>query len=123
MVLPYSTDRAPLELLEIMPPMVARLAVEMSGANRSRCGASCAFSSSSTMPGSTRAHRSSTFTSSTRLKYFDVSICSPEPIAWPACDVPPPRAVIEQPWPRAQSSAASTSSRERTMATPSGCIW
>ena len=32
-----------------------------------------AFSSSSTMPGSTRAQRSATFTSSTRLKYFDVS--------------------------------------------------
>ena len=39
MVLPYSTDRAPLELLAIMPPMVARLAVEMSGAKRRPCGA------------------------------------------------------------------------------------
>ena len=35
--------------------------------------ASYAFSSSSTMPGSTRAQRSATFTSRTRLKYFDVS--------------------------------------------------
>ena len=31
---PYRTLRAPHELLAIMPPMVARLAVEMSGANR-----------------------------------------------------------------------------------------
>ena len=38
-----------------MPPMVARLAVEMSGANRSACGRSCAFRSSSTTPGSTQA--------------------------------------------------------------------
>ena len=78
-----------------MPPSVARLAVEMSGANRSRCGASAAFSSSRTMPGSTRAHRSSTFTSSRRLRYFEVSTTRPAPIAWPACDVPPPRIVIE----------------------------
>ena len=34
MVLPYSTERAPHELFAIMPPMVARLAVEMSGAKR-----------------------------------------------------------------------------------------
>ena len=53
-----STDRAPLELLAIMPPTVARLAVEMSGAKRNPCGCSAAFSSSSTMPGSTRAQRS-----------------------------------------------------------------
>ena len=46
MVFPYSTLRAPLELLAIMPPTVARLAVEMSGANRSPSGCNCAFSSS-----------------------------------------------------------------------------
>ena len=38
MVLPYITDRAPQELLLIIPPMVARLAVEISGAKRSPCG-------------------------------------------------------------------------------------
>ena len=83
-VLPYSTERAPLELLAIMPPMVARLAVEMSGANRSPCVLSCAFSSSSTIPGSTRAQRSPTFSSSTRLRYFEVSTMTPGPMAWPA---------------------------------------
>ena len=31
MVLPYQTERAPLELLAIIPPIVARLAVDMSG--------------------------------------------------------------------------------------------
>ena len=84
MVLPYSTERAPAELLEIMPPTVARLAVEMSGANRSRWGASAALSSSRTIPGSTRAQRSCAFTSMRRLKYFDVSTTRPAPIAWPA---------------------------------------
>ncbi len=79
-----------------MPPMVARLAVEMSGAKRRPCGFSCAFSSSSTMPGSTRAQRSATFSSSMRLRYFEVSTMRPSPIAWPACDVPPPRIVIGQ---------------------------
>ena len=66
-VFPNRTDRAPLELLLTMPPMVARLAVEMSGAKRSPWGNNWAFNSSSTIPGSTRAHRSLTFTSSTRL--------------------------------------------------------
>ncbi len=72
--------------------------------SRSRCPAqtaggaarSAAFRSSRTMPGSTRAQRSAAFTSSRRLKYFDVSTTSPAPMAWPACDVPPPRIVIEQ---------------------------
>ena len=67
MVLPYITERAPQELLLIIPPMVARLAVEMSGANRSPCCLSCAFSSSRTMPGSTIAQRSGTFNSRMRL--------------------------------------------------------
>ena len=106
-----------------MPPRVARLAVEMSGAKRSPCGRSCAFSSSSTTPGSTQAQRSSTFTSSTRLKYFDVSSWRPGPIACPACDVPPPRAVIEQPCRFAISTVLTTSSRDRTTTTPSGSIW
>ena len=123
MVLPYSTERAPLELLLIMPPTVARLAVEMSGAKRSRWGARCAFSSSSTMPGSMRAHRSSGFTSSTRLKNRDVSSCSPSPMACPACDVPPPRAVIDTPCRRAIPMVRSTSSRLRTTTTPVGSIW
>src|SRR5579885_970013 len=52
MVVPYRTLRAPAELLAIMPPMVARLAVEISGAKRRPWGASRALSSSSTMPGS-----------------------------------------------------------------------
>ena len=100
------TERAPQELLPIMPPIVARLAVEISGAKRSPCGFSCAFSSSSTMPGSTCAQRSATFSSRMRLRYFDVSSCRPAPIACPACDVPPPRAVIETPCARGEVDRA-----------------
>ena len=76
-----------------MPPIVARLAVEISGAKRRPCGRSAAFSSSSTTPGSTRAQRSAALTSRTRFRYFDVSTTSPAPIACPAWDVPPPRIV------------------------------
>ena len=107
-----------------MPPMVARLAVETSGAKRRPCGRSDAFSSSSTMPGSTRAQRSATFSSRTRLRYFEVSTTSPAPIAWPPCDVPPPRIVSGQPMPgadaddRDQVVAASAAAT-----TPSGSIW
>ncbi len=50
---------APEELLAIMPPIVARFEVEMSGANRRPCGLRARFRSSSTQPGWTRAHRSS----------------------------------------------------------------
>jgi hypothetical protein len=66
-VFPYKTDLAPHELLLTMPPIVARLAVEISGAKRTPCCLSCAFSSSSTMPGSTIAQRSGTFSSRIRL--------------------------------------------------------
>ena len=81
-----------------MPPTVARLDELTSGAKRRPCGLSAAFRSSSTSPGSTRAVRSSGFTSSTRFRYFDVSSTRPAPIDWPACEVPPPRGVIGTPW-------------------------
>ena len=38
MVLPYRIERAPAELLPIIPPMVARLLVDVSGPNRKPCG-------------------------------------------------------------------------------------
>ncbi len=103
-----------------MPPTVARLALEMSGANRSLCGAIAAFRSSRTMPGSMRAQRSCAFTSSTRLKYFDVSTTTPAPIAWPACDVPPPRMVIEHPCFRHATTTRLRSSRDFGITTPAG---
>jgi hypothetical protein len=64
-------------LFAIMPPTVARLALEMSGANRNLCFANVAFRSSRTIPGSTRAQRCSTFTSSNRLRCLEVSTMRP----------------------------------------------
>ena len=113
-------ERAPLELLAIMPPTVARLAVDTSGAKRNPWGRSRALSSSSTIPGSTSAQRSSTFRSSTALRCFDVSTTRPVPMAWPHCEVPPPRRVSGQPK-RAQIRTMDTRScRVRGSTTPSG---
>ncbi len=49
------SERPPQELFAVMPPMVAREAVETSTGNHSPCGLSARLRSSSTMPGSTRA--------------------------------------------------------------------
>jgi hypothetical protein len=47
----------------------------------------------------------------------------PDPIACPACDVPPPRIVIEQPNWRQMLTVSMTSWRDLTTTTPSGSIW
>ena len=91
------TECVPEELLATMPPMVARLAVEMSGANCRPCGLTCWLRSSSTQPGSTRTQRSAALISRTRLKYLEQSRMTPGPIDCPACEVPPPRAVSGTP--------------------------
>ena len=52
-VLPYLSDRAPAELLPIIPPRVARSPVETSGPNIRPSGRRWALSRSSTTPGST----------------------------------------------------------------------
>ena len=56
-VRPYTTDRAPAELLATIPPSVARLSVATSGPKARPCPAAAAFRSSSTTPGPTRAVR------------------------------------------------------------------
>jgi hypothetical protein len=100
----------------------------MSGAKRSPCGPQGGVQLvEHDPPASTRAHRSAALTSSNRLKYLDVSICSPAPIACPACDVPaaaggdrhavPPR----DRHPRARHRRASGESRRR--AVRSGRRW
>ena len=106
-----------------MPPIVARFEVEMSGANRRPCGLSAWFRSSSTQPGWTRTQRSSALISSTRSKCFEQSRITPGPIDWPACDVPPPRAVIGTPNRAQTRTAATTSAAVAGNATRSGTIW
>ena len=48
---------------------------------------------------------------------------TPLPIAWPACDVPPPRIVSGQRCRRQIATVRTMSSRDFTMTTPSGAIW
>ena len=61
------------------------------GPNISPCSASWAFSSSSTMPGSTTQVRASGSTDTTPWQYFDQSIMTAALQACPARLVPPPR--------------------------------
>ncbi len=76
-VMPYRTDWLPAELLPIMPPIVARLAVDVSGPNMSPCWAAARFSCSWTTPGWTRACRVSALISMIRVMCRDRSITMP----------------------------------------------
>ena len=64
-MIPYLIERAPAELLPVMPPMVAQFEVETSMGKYHPVGLSRLFSWSSTMPGCTRAVPRSASTSST----------------------------------------------------------
>ena len=83
-----------------MPPTVARLDERHVGGEAQPVRlAAWRFSSSSTTPGSTRAH--ALVGVRPRARGSGTSTCrapAPAPIAWPACDVPPPRGVIGTPW-------------------------
>lgn len=91
MVIPWRSDPLPPELLPIMPPMVARLAVEVSGPNTRPDGAAARFSWAWTTPGSTRAVRASGSSSTMRFRWRDRSRTSPGPTVCPARLVPAPR--------------------------------
>src|SRR5690625_4401708 len=90
-VRPYDRPCGPQALLPIMPPMVARLAVEGSGPNRKPCGASAFCKSLSTTPGCTTAVCCSTLISSTWFIYREKSSTNPGPTELPAHEDPPPR--------------------------------
>ncbi len=123
MVLPYTTEWEPQELLPIAPPTLERLAVAGSGVKYSPVLRSSWLSCSSTMPGCTRAHRSSVLTSSTLFMYLDMSMTMARPTVCPARLVPPPLGSTGTPCLYASSTAAITSSRLRGSTTPSGSIW
>ena len=57
------------------------------------------------------------------LRWREKSTMRPEPIGWPFCDVPPPRAMTGTPCSRAIRSVASTSAVVRGLTTPAGMIW
>ena len=104
-------ERAPEELFPIMPPMVARLLGETSGANQRPWG-----------PGWMRAQRSSTFTSRIVLRYLDMSNWTARPTAWPARAVPAPRGRTGTPCRPHISTAAMASSGVLGITTPRGSI-
>jgi hypothetical protein len=106
-----------------MPPTVARLAVEMSGANRSPCGF---------RRGVQLVEHDARLDA--RPALLDVHVEQPvqvlrrvedesRPMAWPACDVPPPRRVSGQRKSRQIRTARMRSSRVLPIITPSGSIW
>jgi len=107
-VSPWTIERAPAELLAIIPPRVARLDDATSGPNASPCAAAAAFRRSRTTPGPTRAtRRSGSIAIASRAEQ---STTSPRPTAWPARLVPPARTVRGTPWAPQAAIAASRSS-------------
>ena len=106
-----------------MPPRFARFEVEVSGPNRSPCGASAAPKASCTTPGCTRAHISSRLISSTLRKCTDRSSTTASPTACPASEVPPPRGSTGAPASAAARTASDTSAVWRGITTPSGSTW
>ena len=119
-VRPYRMLRMPLLLLPIMPAMVARLLVEVSGANSRPWDLTMAFSSSRTMPVSTVARRASASMAHTRRRCLLKSMTTATLVAWPARLVPPPRGSTGAFISRATATAASTSSSLRGVTTASG---
>ena len=117
------TEWAPQVLLPMPPPTQARLAVVGSGAYWRPCGPIWRVSWSRMMPGWTRAHCSSAFTSSTLFRYLLKSITMAWLTVWPARLVPPERGSTGMPSRAANSTTACTSAEERGMTTPTGSIW
>ena len=66
--------------------------------------------------------RASGSSASVRSRYLLLSITRPRPTVWPACEVPPPRAITDTPSSRAIASAASTSATRFGSTTPCGTI-
>jgi hypothetical protein len=120
--MPNRTDPLPAELLPIIPPIVARLLVEVSGPNISLCGAAARFRSSCTTPGSTLAVRAWGSSSVIRFMCRERSSTRPGPTVCPARLVPAPRARTGTPASAARRTAATTSATCRGYATPRGVI-
>ena len=121
-VIPNRNEPLPAELLPIIPPIVARLLVEVSGPNISPCAAAARFSWSCTTPTSTTAVRASASMERIRFMCRDRSSTRPGPTVWPARLVPAPRGTTGTPNSPATRTAAATSSASRGNTTPSGMI-
>ncbi len=106
-----------------MPPIVARLAVDGSTGKNNPSRFSTRLSSSSTMPGCTRARRAAASSETIERRCLLTSTIRPWLTVWPHCEVPPPRGVTGTPCSRAIAIVASTSRSVRGTTTPSGMIW
>ena len=92
-VLPYIMECEPHELLPIMPPIMHRLAVDVSGPKKSPCSFMAMFSSSKITPGCTRTQCSCGFTSRMEVMCFEISTTIPLPTTCPANEVPAVRGI------------------------------
>ncbi len=122
-MLPYRMERAPDELLAVMPPMVARSAVDGSTGKNSPSRASVALSRPSTTPGCTRARRAATSIDSTARRFLLTSTTIAALTVWPHCDVPAPRGKIGIPASAQIARTARMSSTSAGTTTPSGSTW
>ena len=91
---PWTNEPLPAASVEIIPPTVARLRVEVWEAQHKPSGASKALSLAVTMPGSTTAVRALASTVTSWFKWRLTSITSPLVRLWPLVPVPPPRATM-----------------------------
>ena len=120
-VMPWTIDWLPAELLPIMPPIVARLAVEVSGPKPSPWGRAARLRSSCTTPGPTRTRRATGSSAVIASMWREVSSTMPRaPIVWPERLVPAPREITGTPKRPATAIAAATSPASRGKATTSG---
>lgn len=119
-VVPHATECAPHALFPIMPPSVQRLCVDGSGPKVSPYGRTASRSRSRTTPGWTTAVRAAWSTETTARMWRVKSSTTPVPVAWPAIDVPPPRATTGTPRSRQTESTAATSPASRGATTPTG---
>ena len=69
-IVPYWIECAPELLLAVIPPIVARSAVEGSIGKNSPCSRNCALSCESTIPGRTRAVCAATSTDTRSRRYL-----------------------------------------------------
>src|SRR6476660_2627089 len=93
LVLLYTTELEPQELLPTIPPIIALLAVDVSGPKNNPCGFRNIFSSSRITPGCTLTQYCSLLNSSICVKCFETSTIIPWPTTCPASDVPAVRGI------------------------------
>jgi hypothetical protein len=121
-VIPNVSEPLPAELLPSMPPIVARLLVDVSGPNISPWAAAASLSWSCTTPTSTTAVRATGSISTIRFMCRERSSTRPGPTVCPARLVPAPRGTTGTPNSAAVRTVAATSSWSRGKTTPRGVI-